>query len=583
MEVKVNGELIELGNSMPAISKKSIDINNPSQRFIDVTNKFQLPNTNGNREKFEHPYKIGSNSRAMNKAYDVTIFDVFQLFAGKGFVNGVEDRNISLQVQESSIDLFKALEVKLNQISWDDLDTELTTSEIDALDTIDNSNCWFWGKLCLHENALKINTDQTTGDARCKYSRPSLNVQALLKRAIENENYTYTASNVQIAISPWHENFFFTSYQKTFSSVNYNPSGTLAISGLGTNDFEHADLTVTSTTIAIGTAKTKFRLRGTITSDVIINLIIRATDDLDGTKVTESKLILGIGSQEVDFTSAEFQSDDGITVDIYLSGTGSVTINGLLYTLLSDKDFDLSTNFFLDYKIKVYDNLPDLSYIDLFKLLCVIGNQYQIVDARNKTFEFGSLANLNKLNAENWSSKFIRKSEKIVSSYPGLFQKNWLKYQNDLTVFKELGWSYFETDNESLQKEGDYIKINFGASNDVTINSNDISHIKIYSDTTRIIDQDISPRIFWMSGSTLSFENLKWTNLVQNYYENWFNCLSNIRLIDAQFNLSKLDVLKWNEKQMCSIDYFNSIFVILEINNFIPKRPTTCKILRYGR
>lgn len=582
MEVKVNGELIELGNSYPAITKKSIDINRPSTRFIDITNRFNLPDTIKNREIFEHPYSVGSNSRGMNKGYNVSIFDVFELFSGKGFVDGVQNRNISLQIKESSSDLFKSLDIKLKDINWDDKDTLLTTAQIDALDAIDNDNCWFWGKLCLHEDALQINTDQATGDNRCKYSRPSFNVQAFLKRAIENFGYTFTASNINIAFSGWHNDFFFTSYQKSIDTT-YNPAGTLAISGLNTNDFEHADLTVTSTTINIGTAKTIFRLRGNITSDAVIDLIIRGTDNVDPTKVTESKLIIGIGSQEVDFTTSEFQSDNGMTIDVRLEGTGTVIIDALLYTLLSDKDFDLSTNFFLDYKIKAYDNLPDISYIDLFKLICTVGNQYHIVDSRNKTFEFGSLSNLNKLNAEDWSSKFIINSEKIVSNFSGLFQKNWLKYTNDITVPNELGRSYFLTDNEKLQAEGDYISLNFGASNDVTINSNDISHIKIYDDNTRIIDQEINIRLFWMSGNTLSFEPLKWENLVQSYYQNWFNSLNNIRLIDAEFNLRKLDVLKWQNGKLCFIDYFKSVFIILEINNFIPGRKTTCKILRYGR
>jgi hypothetical protein len=40
MELIINGEIIELGDSSPAITKKSIDIDNPSSRFVDYTNKF---------------------------------------------------------------------------------------------------------------------------------------------------------------------------------------------------------------------------------------------------------------------------------------------------------------------------------------------------------------------------------------------------------------------------------------------------------------------------------------------------------------------------------------------------------------
>lgn len=579
MEVKVNGQLIELGGSMPAITKKSIDVQNPTARFLDITNSFVLPYNNINGEIFEHPAQVGGDGRGLDKSYDVTIFDLFEMFRGKGYLTKVTKDSIHLQCTDNSKELFNALTANINSIPFDNEDTELTQTAIDALDTYDETTCWFWGKLCLHEDALTINSDETTGDNRALYSRPSFNLQAFLKAAIEAEGYTYTGSNLQLAFSGWHNDFFFTSYQKTLSST-YNPAGTVALSGLDTNDFEHADITANSTDIEIGSAKTMFRVRGSITSDAIVEMIIRATDDVDGTKTTESVLIIGIGTNDYDFTTSEFQSDNDITIDIRLVGTGEVIFNDvLLYTIHSDKDFDLSTNPFLDYRIKAYDNLPELTYLDLFKIVSTLANEYHIVDTYNKAFSFGSLANLNKLNAVDWSDKFIIGTETIEDTFKGLAQKNWLKYDNDITVFKELGWSYFTTDNEKLEAEKDYITMNFGASND----ANDKGHVKIYNDTTRIVDQEIMPRIFSVDGSSLVFEPLKWSNLKANYYENWFNTLYRIRAVNAQFNLSKLDVLKWTEKQLVYIDYFKTTFIVLEISNFIPGRKTTCKLLAYGR
>jgi len=582
MEVKVNGEFIELGDSSPAITKKSIDINNPSTRFIDYTNKFIIPYTVENARKLENPTAIGSNNRAFDKLYDISINDVFKIFEGKGFVESYANRKFGIQVVDTSTDLFKALDKKLNTINWDDSDTILTQAGITALETASVNSPWVWGKLCLHENALQINTDQTTGDARCKYSRPSFYVQGLLSRAITAQGYTYTASDINLAFSGFHTQFFFTSYQKTFAAT-YNPAGTLAITGLNTNDFAHADLTVISASIDIGIKKQKFRIRGTITSDTVMTLVVKATDNVDPTKISESKLQIGIGTQIVDFTSSEFQSDDGFTIDFRLDGTGEVTINALLYTLLLDKDFDLSGNPFLGYKIKVYDNLPDLTYLDLFRLICVVGNQYQIVKPYPKSFEFGSFANLNKLNAVNWSDKFIQESESITANFAGLYQKNFLKYENDITVNPELGWSSFQTDSERLEKEGDYLVLKFGASNDVAINGNSIAQVPIYNDTVRIPDQTVNMRLFVVSGSRLEFTPLLWANLSTAYYANYFNSLYRIRAIDGEFNLSKLDVLKWTKKQLVYIDYFKTTFIVLEISNFIPGRKTKVKLLAYGR
>jgi hypothetical protein len=582
MEVEINGILAELGDSEPSITKKSIDVSNPSARFIDFTNRFELPDTQINRQIFDSPNGIGTNNRSFDKLYDVVIRDSFQIFKGNGFLDSSTKDSFNFQVVDNSKDLFNSLDIPLSSVEWDDKDTTLTTAQITALQSASINNCWVWGKACYHENALQVNTDQTTGDDRCKYSRPAFYVQGLLNRALTLQGYTLTSPLPDLAFSSCHDNFFFNSYQKTLTAT-YNPAGTLALSGMNTNDFAHADLTVVSGSIGIGTVKTKFRLRGEVTSDAVIDIIIRATDDTDAAKIVESKLSLIVGTQNIDFSSAEFQSANGYTIDIRFVGTGQVVTNCLLYTIISDKDSDLSTNPFLSYKIKAFDNLPDLTYLDLLRLICVVSNKYQIVDTLKKTISFGSFAQLNKLNAVDWSDKFVVGSEKIQSKFENLAQKNWLKYENDLTVNPQRGWSYFEADNESLEQEGDYLALKFSASNDVTINSNSIAQVKVYSDTTRIQNQTINIRLFNAIGSLLQFSPLDWKNLATNYYTNYFNSLYRIRVIDCEFNLNKLDFLSWSETQLVYIDYFKTTFIVLEISNFISGKLTSVKLLSYGR
>jgi hypothetical protein len=584
MEVKINGTKANLGNSYPAITRKVVDINDPSARFADFTNRFELPDTPINRTITENPEHgtIGSNNRSFDKLYDVEIDDVFQIFKGKGFLDSSTPDKLNLQCVDNSKELFKGLDIKLNALSWEDKDTILTQTAINALDTIDITTCWFWGKACYHQNAIQINTDQTTGDDRCKYSRPAFYVQGLLNRAVVNAGYTLTAPLPDLALSSNHKDFFFTSYQKTISAT-FNPAGTLAITGLDTNDFAHTDLTVISASINIGAKKTKFRLRGQVTSNAVINIIIRATVNGDPTKVVESKSILPT-SGVIDFTTSEFYSATGMTIDIRLEGTGNVVMTDtLLYTVLSDRDADLSINSWLNYKIKAYDNLPDLTYLDLYRLICVTSNQFHIVDNYNRVLSFGSLATINKNNSRDWSTKFIQQSEITTAQFPGLFQKNWLKYENDLTVNPQLGWSFFNTDNESLQKEGDYLVLKFGASNDVLIGSNTVGHIPIYNDTTRITEPEITIRLFSVVGDKLQFAPVDWANIAATYYANWFRSLYRIRQIDCEFNLSKLDVLRWNPKQLVYIDYFKSTFIVLEISDFISGRKTKVKLLNYGR
>jgi len=582
MQIEINGVLAELGNSIPAITKKSVDIENPSNRFVDFSSRFDLPDTQINRQIFESPFGIGTNNRSFDKLYDVLIRDVYQIFKGKGFLDQASKDVFSFQVVDDSKQVFDALDIELKKISWDDKDTVLSETAINAFDALDSDNCWFWGKACYHEAALQINTDQTTGSNRCKYSRPAFYVQGLLKRAVTQAGYALTVPAPDLAFSACHDSFFFTSYQKTLNAT-YNPAGTLALTGLNTNDFAHSTLTVASGSIGIGTHKTIFRLRGRVVSSAPVSLVFTATDDLDPTKVTESKVVLN-GTQDIDFSTSEFKSDDGFTVTISFVGTGSVVFtNCLLYTILNDKEEDLSTNPWINYRIKAYDNLPELTYLDLFRLICVTSNQLPQVSGLKKTFEFLSLATLNKMNSVDWSDKFVVNSETITSDFERLAQQNKLGYENDLTVNPELGSEYFYTDNEKLQAEGDYIVLKFSASVDVVIGSNEVAHVKVYNDTTRIPDQSLSIRLFSASGSLLSFAPVDWKALKSDYYENWFNSLYRVRILNVQVNISKLDFLSWTPNQLVYIDHFKTTFIVLELSNFVSGQLTNAKLLSYGR
>jgi hypothetical protein len=90
-------------------------------------------------------------------------------------------------------------------------------------------------------------------------------------------------------------------------------------------------------------------------------------------------------------------------------------------------------------------------------------------------------------------------------------------------------------------------------------------------------------RLYWINDDKLQFTPINWTSIVQNYYSIWFAALNRVRSITCEMNLDKLDILKWNEKQLVYIDYFKTTFIVLEINNFIPGRLTKVKLLGYGR
>jgi hypothetical protein len=579
MEITIDGQTAELGSSMPSITKRSVDINNPSARFVDSTNRFVMPDTVRNRTIFQSPHAVGSNNRSYEKLYNCVLNDVFQIFKGKGFLDSGSRDKFNFQLVDESKELFKALDTQLKNISWDDKDTILTTAAIDALDAADPTTCWFWGKACYHSAAFIGNTDQTTGDSRTKYSRPAFYVTGLLKRAVEQAGYDFTVPDIDLAISSNHKQFFFTSYQKTFNAT-FNPAGSLTVTGLNTYDFKHADVTATSTEVTM-LHRTILRFRGHVTTNADIIFGVHAHDGPHTKEIVNEFLLPRDGY--IDFSTSEiYDTPAGMIAYLYFTGTGVVTFTDvLMYTNLSEDYEDLSANHWLGFKIKAHDNLPEFTYLDLYRLICVVSNSYHSISG--KVFGWDTFANLNKMNSVDWSDKFIIGSEQVNANFPGLFQKNWLKYSNDETVKFDLGWSYFESDRESLEAEGDYLVLNFGASKETNIDGDNIAYVPIYSDETRIADQEISPRLFIIDGSRLLFQPLSWDELIETYYENWFNSLYRIRAIQADFNLNKLDVLKWYPKQLVYIDYFKTTFIVLEISNFIAGIKTKVKLLAYGR
>lgn len=582
MELIIDGIRAELGNSIPALTRKSIDINNPAARHIDISNRFQLPDTAINRTIFDSPAGVGTNNRSFDKLYRVELNDATKLFSGYGFLTSSKKNTFDFQLVDRSKDIFNALNVKLNTVLWDDNDTILTQAAIDAQRTHDIDNCWIWGRMCCHRKPSIINTDQTTGDARTKYSRPQFNVNALLKRVIEANGFTFTPPDENLAISSNHKQFFFTDYQKTFNQT-FTVSGSQAITGFDTYDFKEASVTAVSGSVK-GLSKHNYRIRGNFTASEGMYMVIYSIDS-SGTKPIYNTVTFP-ESGYLDYVTSEiYDGPTGMTTTFTIYGTGSVTFTDvLIYKIVDEKNEDLSTNHFLDHYIKVYDNLPDdLTYMDLVRLICVLFNKYPVVNSYEKTFGFDTLANINKMNSVDWSEKFIIGSETISTNFRKLAQKNILRYENDITVQYNHGEDWFLTDNESLVNENDYIVVPFGSTIDVIVSTNTIAHAEIYDDTQRIVDREVNKRVYVISGYDLVFESLHWHELLEYYYQNWFNSLYRVRAITAQFNLTKMDVLRWHPKQLVYIDYFKTTFIVLEISNFINRKPTTVKLLAYGR
>jgi len=237
------------------------------------------------------------------------------------------------------------------------------------------------------------------------------------------------------------------------------------------------------------------------------------------------------------------------------------------------------------YRVKAYDNLPDIQQIDLFRLSMVVTNSIIISDTLNKELEIKNI-NYSKLFNYDWSEKFVQGSEVIENNLSTYAQTNNLEYDNDTTVNSRLGRASFAVTNEALKDEQTFIKLDYGASNEVEISSNTIAHFEVYTDTVRANDE-LNKRLVYVYNDagnvyTLArFLNIDWNTLITDYYGDFVNSVSRLRYVEALFNLNKLDVLGFDFGRTVYIEPLKATFIVLAIEDFVPDSLTRVKMLKF--
>lgn len=574
MELEVNGIKADLGNATPAITRKSFDIENPQDRFIDITNRFVLPYTPVNNEIFNSPLAVNSSNDSFDKFYTVKYIDQFIIFNGYGILTGGNRRKgYELQIIDKSTDVFAYLDALLTAKLWDDYDIYLTTTSRNTVDNESIDHPIVWPHICYHKKKISSKTSLTD----LKYSRPCIYLPGLLNLRLSDIGYSFTSTK-KLALTLNHENFFFTSYQKIITGTVNDGNN---FSNLNVDDFS-TYVTVGSTTIDVLGLQSKFRLRGTIEASADLVITISAYDSVAGTTEVQ-KFNISSEDTEIDIETGELQSENNTLSYSFAVSGGDLTMTACyLYSLHPEKDVtNLDTNPFSGFLIKVQDNLPDITFKDIYKTMCISENSTHIIDTLDRIFELRSFANINKLNSLDWSDRFIQETDDISGTFSNLAKKNWLRYDNDETVPKYLGRSYFEVNNDTLQDEKDYIVFPFSASEQTEISGNEIVSINMYEDTMRISDQTINIRLIEVDSGYSSFSNLDWNNLKLEF-EGLFNSLYRIRAINCKMSLNKLDVLGWDLVQLVYIDYYSAYFIVNEISDFVSNTLTDVKLLKYG-
>ena len=260
----------------------------------------------------------------------------------------------------------------------------------------------------------------------------------------------------------------------------------------------------------------------------------------------------------------------------------------------------------IGHTFQIAKNLPDLTQLDFIKTLVKMMNL--LVQDKNGTICFKTFKELvESTDFDDWSDKFVGIVEQNLISEMG--QKNYCKYtEGDDDI--ELADSEIDINNDVLELEKDFIDLPFAncamferftapvinmpriqAIGDEfssptprilidDLNSGGDGHqLDIVDDltTTQAITSDYPQCYFYLDGKS---ENLRWEDLIENYYSEFADTMNNYRLIKAKMRLTTLDVYNLDMLKIKYIRQLNSYYLLIKIKNWLPGKDAECELLK---
>ena len=568
----INNEIVELGNNKLVFSKSGYSFEDWLTKDIPFSERVTLPETSLLNSIFFRPFSPEITGQKFSKLYSYKYKD-----NGKIVSSGIakllkfnESKEYELQLLDGSFELFENIKDKLNALDFESSDFTFNSSAYTTLKVL-NSSAWIWSASSMHDEKILA---KNILSGNLAFSRPLFSVQRLVEKMFDANGWTYelgvNASDFNIKIVSARNDFVFTSYEKSFTGAlatgNFNLTSPI---------FIKTD-TLTGVDILNITYNTKLRFRGNADADNDFILQI----DVTGTKPQTQTFVINKGIFDYDLTSNEFEAGDAITIS--LSGTGNVDFtNFLIYTIIDENDFGtMSSAIFTDFKVKTYDNLPDIIQKDLFKNCLVKIGGFFTTDNFNKKLTINSVVSLSKLSAIDWSNKFIEdtESETPLLNYGKI---NYFAYENSDIKPINLGRGSFEINDETLPDIANIFTSIFAASSEVTITDVMVDNT-IYDDTERIneINNLIAYYEVVSSYTVARFEDLNGNNILSNFYSNFIAAIQRGEITEAKFNLNKSDFFLFDFTKLIYLQQKKSIFYVLNVGNYSDNELTDLILLK---
>lgn len=559
-QLTIDNEIIELGHSKLVFSKSGYSFEDWKTKDIPYSERVTLPETSLLNSIFFRPFSPEIIAQK---------FSIFHTFKykdnGKIVFSGVaklerfnENREYEIQLLDSSFELFENLKDKLNALNHESSDFTFNSSAYTTLKVLNNS-VWIWSASSMHEEKI-LTKNILSGNLA--FSRPFFSVQRLVEAMFSNNAWTYelglNAETFDNLIISAQNQFVFTSFEKSFTGTE----------SAGNIDISSPDFLKTDTLTGIDklnlTYNSKLRFRGNIDADNDFILQLTVT----GAKPQTQSFVINKGQFDYDLTSNEFEAGDSVVIS--LSGTGNVELTDfLIYTIIDENDFGtMSSAVFTDFKVKTYDNLPDIVQKELFKNCLVKIGGFFTSDNFRKKITINSVVSLSNLSALNWSKKLIEDSESALP-LSGYGKLNYFAYDNSDLKPANLGRGSFDVNNETIQDVSDVYTSIFAASPEVTITDKMIDNT-IYDDTERINEVNDLIAYYEVVGAytVARFENLNGNNILSDFYSNFVKAIQRGEITEAKFNLNKSDYFLFDFTKLIYLKQKKSVFYILRIGNF---------------
>lgn len=232
-------------------------------------------------------------------------------------------------------------------------------------------------------------------------------------------------------------------------------------------------------------------------------------------------------------------------------------------------DFDEYRNQIMGGMINTRDNLPTIKQLDFVKAMCAMyGLWATLIDGVVYLVRFSDLYAQTPL---DWSHKLVGTGDgdagKTTYTLADYAQRNILRYKEDDTV-KEDASGALVVDNDNLDREKEMFTLPFSASD-----GNVIPHLKWKDDdstTGEVEEEKVEPRIMTLveklsinsSTATLSFDGLKFSQLIPKYYAYWQEIMRNPIVIEEKVRLSEIDIKVLDFRKPIYLQKYGATFAI---------------------